>query len=219
MARKPEEYQRSRLFDLFGGKKQQAFEEFELLAEDLPPEPRRRSRSRDDREKLDPGEPIDMPPPQMHPDPLEKPRRDREPGPDDRPVPRAKPRARSAEGESKERRAEMLRWLRHEEESTHILNQVERVMLALERHDRRRRNVFLKMIAAWLIAYTLTIGEIPWFIKEGWVVGYDLLANWTEFFAMPSPEVAPLPDSTPAPAVTPVTPEPPPLPPQAPNLK
>ncbi|GAB6051304.1 hypothetical protein JCM17960_01240 [Magnetospira thiophila] len=219
MPRNRDEYQRRRLFDLFGSKKQQAFEEFELLAEDLPPPPRRRpSMGRDERERLDPGEPRDLPPPQTHPDPLERPRREREPRREESPEARAKSKGRPANEESSGRRSEMLRWLRHEEESTHILNQVERVMRALERHDSRRRKVFLKMIAAWVVAYALTIGEVPWFLREGWTMASHLVVQWNEFFTMPSPASPPLVEPMQsAPLSVAPPPETPPLPPQAPS--
>ncbi len=56
----------------------------------------------------------------------------------------------------------------HEEESTAILVQVERVLLALERHDQNRRGLFLKLVLAWVVAYSLTLGETPWVFAAFW---------------------------------------------------
>ncbi len=58
--------------------------------------------------------------------------------------------------------------LSHEEENTAILNHIERVLWALERHDRSRRNVFLKILLAWVVVYSLTTGQMPWIITELW---------------------------------------------------
>ncbi len=56
----------------------------------------------------------------------------------------------------------------HEEESAAILNHVERVLMALEHHDQSRHNLFLKLVIAWVVAYSLTVGETPWVVKALW---------------------------------------------------
>ena len=53
-------------------------------------------------------------------------------------------------------------------EAEHVVGYVERVLDAIRKKDRARRWLFVKFIVAWLVAYSLVTGEIPWFIVKTW---------------------------------------------------
>ncbi len=54
------------------------------------------------------------------------------------------------------------------QEGEYILHHVERVLGALEKRNRARRWLFVKLVLAWLVAYSLTLGEVPWFLVKIW---------------------------------------------------
>lgn len=66
-----------------------------------------------------------------------------------------------------------------------VLTQMDRVLTAFERSEKARRFLFVKLLLAWLIAYGLTVGEVPWFLSQAWMVAkwagsgvFDALAGF-----------------------------------------
>jgi len=51
-----------------------------------------------------------------------------------------------------------------------LLARVHQVLAAFDKSEKARRFLFVKLLLAWLIAYGLTVGEVPWFLLEAWTV-------------------------------------------------
>ena len=56
----------------------------------------------------------------------------------------------------------------HTPEGERVTGYVERVLDAMRQRDRTRRWLFVKFILAWLVAYSLVTGELPWFMVKFW---------------------------------------------------
>ncbi len=53
-------------------------------------------------------------------------------------------------------------------EGERVVGYVVRVLDAISKKDRARRWLFVKFILAWLVAYSLVTGKLPWFIVNIW---------------------------------------------------
>lgn len=62
-------------------------------------------------------------------------------------------------------------------ESERLASQMERVLNAMRARDRTRRWMFVKFLLAWLVAYSLVTGELPWFIVRIWDWAYTALVQ------------------------------------------
>lgn len=51
-----------------------------------------------------------------------------------------------------------------------IIDHMERMLATLERRDRVRRFLFVKLVLAWVVAYCLTFGKIPWFLEKAYAL-------------------------------------------------
>ena len=49
-----------------------------------------------------------------------------------------------------------------------VLVHVQRLIAGFEKSEKARRYLFVKLVLAWLIAYGLTMGEVPWFLSQAW---------------------------------------------------
>ncbi len=62
-------------------------------------------------------------------------------------------------------------------EGERVVGYVERVLDAIRKKDRARRWLFVKFILAWLVAYSLVTGELPWFIVKIWDWAHAMLVQ------------------------------------------